>query len=98
VLIGRKRPARRADRPAAGEEPVPFEPAPASRRSEHHSRPDTYDRSRSDPLHGVRIGSELAYASHLRKLPKHDYLGEQVREKLVYYPTVTREAFHNQAG
>jgi ferredoxin--NADP+ reductase len=29
-------------------------------------------------------------------LRNHEYLGEIVREKLVYYPTVTREAFDNK--
>ena len=28
-------------------------------------------------------------------LPQHEYLGEEVRNKLVYYPTVTREKFDN---
>ncbi len=60
--------------------------------------PDTYERFEKVVLvHGVRVGSELAYAEFIAdELPKHDYLGEQVREKLVYYPTVTREAFRNQ--
>jgi len=60
--------------------------------------PDTYDRFEKVILvHGVRIGSELAYRELISEgLPKHDYLGEQVRDKLIYYPTVTREAFRNQ--
>jgi ferredoxin--NADP+ reductase len=60
--------------------------------------PDTYERFEKVVLvHGVRIGSELAYAKFIEsELPHHDYLGEQVREKLIYYPTVTREAFRNQ--
>ena len=60
--------------------------------------PDTYDRFEKVILvHGVRIGSELAYREFIsEELPKHDYLGEQVRSKLIYYPTVTREAFRNQ--
>ena len=28
-------------------------------------------------------------------MPQHEYLGELIREKLIYYPTVTREAFRN---
>jgi ferredoxin--NADP+ reductase len=28
-------------------------------------------------------------------LPNHEYLGDMVREKLLYYPTVTREQFRN---
>ena len=30
------------------------------------------------------------------ELPRHDHLGELVRDQLVYYPTVTREPFRNQ--
>jgi ferredoxin--NADP+ reductase len=29
-------------------------------------------------------------------LPRHEYLGEQVRSALVYCPTVTREPFHRE--
>ena len=47
--------------------------------------------------HGVRYTSELAYANFLtQELPGHEYLGELIKEKLIYYPTVTREDFHNQ--
>ena len=31
-----------------------------------------------------------------RGLREHEYLGEWAREQLVYYPTVTRESFHNE--
>ena len=60
--------------------------------------PDTYERFEKVVLvHGVRKVDELAYADLIaQELPQHDYLGEQVREKLVYYPTVTREPFRNQ--
>ena len=59
--------------------------------------PDTYERFEKVVLvHGVRIGSELAYAKFIEaELPHDDFLGEQVRQKLIYYPTVTREAFRN---
>jgi ferredoxin/flavodoxin---NADP+ reductase len=59
---------------------------------------DTYERFEKVVLvHGVRVGSELAYADLIQaELPQDDYLGEQVREKLIYYPTVTREPFRNQ--
>ena len=41
--------------------------------------------------------SELAYADFIEKeLPNNEFFGEQVREKLIYYPTVTREPFRNQ--
>ena len=48
-------------------------------------------------VHGVRHISELAYQDYIsRELPEHEYLGEIVRDKLLYYPTVTREPFiHN---
>ena len=47
--------------------------------------------------HGVRYVSELAYQDRIEnELPNNEYFGETVRDKLVYYPTVTREAFRNQ--
>lgn len=60
--------------------------------------PEVYDRyERVVLLHGVREVKELAYHDFLsRELPEHEFLGELVRDKLVYYPTVTREAFRNQ--
>ncbi len=40
---------------------------------------------------------ELAYHELISQhLPKHEYLGELVRDKLVYFPTVTREDFHTR--
>lgn len=48
-------------------------------------------------IHGVRTVSELAYADFITKeLPENEYFGEEVRNKLIYYPTVTREQFRNQ--
>ena len=48
-------------------------------------------------VHGVRRVSDLAYADYItHELPEHEYLGEDVSEKLIYYPTVTREPFRNQ--
>ena len=60
--------------------------------------PDTYDRFDQIVLvHGVRYVSELAYADLItRELPDHEFLGENVRKKLIYYPTVTRQPFHHQ--
>ncbi|TQV70166.1 ferredoxin--NADP reductase [Exilibacterium tricleocarpae] len=47
--------------------------------------------------HGVRYTSELAYAAYIEnELPQNEFFGDEVREKLVYYPTVTREPFRNQ--
>lgn len=46
--------------------------------------------------HGVRTVSELAYSDYIQnELPQHEYFGEMVREKLIYYPTVTREPYKN---
>ncbi|RMF17963.1 MAG: ferredoxin--NADP reductase [Gammaproteobacteria bacterium] len=57
--------------------------------------PETYERFDKVILtHGVRYVSELAYRDLiLNELPNNAYFGEQVRDQLVYYPTVTREAF-----
>jgi ferredoxin--NADP+ reductase len=59
---------------------------------------ETYDRFEKIVLvHGVRYVSELAYADFIEmQLPNNEFIGEQVREKLIYYPTVTREPFRNQ--
>jgi len=47
--------------------------------------------------HGVRQISDLAYADQIEHaLLQHAYLGPLVREKLIYYPTVTREAYKNR--
>ncbi len=46
--------------------------------------------------HGVRYESELAYQELIcEELPGNEYFGDLVREKLLYYPTVTREAYRN---
>jgi ferredoxin--NADP+ reductase len=60
--------------------------------------PETYERFEKVVLiHGVRLVSELAYADFIEnRLPTHELLGELVRDKLIYYPTVTREAFRHQ--
>ena len=48
-------------------------------------------------VHGVRHVSELAYTKLLtHTLSENPYFGEMVKEKLIYYPTVTREKFRNQ--
>lgn len=57
--------------------------------------PGVYERfDRVILAHGVRVSGELAYANHIRhELPKHEFLGEDVAAKLLYYPTVTREEY-----
>jgi len=60
--------------------------------------PEIYERYDKIILtHGVRTVSELAYQDTIiNELPRNEYFGEQVKEKLIYYPTVTREHFRNQ--
>ena len=60
--------------------------------------PETYERFEKVVLvHGVRQVDELAYKEVItEELPSNEYFGEDVRQKLIYYPTVTREAFRNQ--
>lgn len=60
--------------------------------------PEVYERfDKVVLMHGVRFVSELAYADYIQnELPANEYFGDVVREKLIYYPTVTREPFRNQ--
>jgi ferredoxin--NADP+ reductase len=60
--------------------------------------PDTYERfERVVVAHTVRQVAELAYRDLISKdLPAHEFLGEIVAGKLLYYPSVTREPFPTQ--
>jgi len=60
--------------------------------------PETYERFKKViVVHGVREVKELAYQQLFEQdLPQHELLGEMVHDKLIYYPTVTREPFRNQ--
>ncbi|MHB1669877.1 MAG: ferredoxin--NADP reductase [Thiomonas sp.] len=60
--------------------------------------PETYERFEKVILvHGARHVSDLAYAEFIQyELPEHEYLGDWTRERLIYYPTVTREPFKYQ--
>ncbi|MFT8245692.1 ferredoxin--NADP reductase [Roseomonas sp. BN140053] len=59
--------------------------------------PEAYDRFDKVVLcHGVREVAELACRDLIEELPEHEFLGEMLRDKLLYYPTVTREPFRNQ--
>ena len=60
--------------------------------------PEAYERFEKIVLiHGTRTVSEVAYADYIQhELPKNEFFGEDVAEKLIYYPTVTREPFRNQ--
>ena len=60
--------------------------------------PETYQRFEKVVLvHGVRQVDELAYRDVItEELPTNEFFGEDVRQKLIYYPTVTREPFRNR--
>ena len=60
--------------------------------------PDVYERFDSIVLvHGCRQVSELSYGEELvAKLRDDELFGPLLSEKLVYYPTVTREPFRNR--
>ncbi|PWR22779.1 ferredoxin--NADP reductase [Zavarzinia aquatilis] len=60
--------------------------------------PEVYEKFEKIILvHGVREVAELAYHDLIEhELPDNEFFGELVREKLIYYPTVTREPFRNQ--
>jgi ferredoxin--NADP+ reductase len=60
--------------------------------------PETYERFEKVILiHGVRHVNELAYTDLIENiLPNDEFFGELVKDKLIYYPTVTREPFRNQ--
>lgn len=60
--------------------------------------PEVYERFGKIVLvHGCRVVSELAYGERLvENLRRDEFFGEVLAGKLVYYPTVTREPFHNR--
>lgn len=60
--------------------------------------PETYERFEKIVLvHGCRQVAELAYGERITsQLPRDELIGDYVREKLIYYPTVTREPYHNR--
>lgn len=60
--------------------------------------PEIYDNYESIVLvHGCRQIPELAYGEQLvERLRDHEFLGDLIRDKLHYYPTVTREPFRNR--
>jgi ferredoxin--NADP+ reductase len=59
---------------------------------------EVYDRFEKVILvHGVRKVDDLAYKDFIEnELPKNEFFGDEVKKKLIYYPTVTREAFKNE--
>ena len=102
---GRDRGRPQADRHAGDRQP-PTRPdaVPARHRHgacavpQHHPRPRGLREIRPDRRGARRpLDRDLAYSGYLQDdLPKDELIGELVREKLIYYPTVTREPFrHN---
>lgn len=60
--------------------------------------PETYEQyDKVIVTHGCRFKEELAYQELINEhLPNNEFFGAMVAEKLIYYPTVTREPFKNQ--
>ena len=59
--------------------------------------PETYERFEKVVLiHGCRQVAELAYGETITTLPEDELLSDSIGDKLVYYPTVTREPFRNR--
>src|SRR3546814_4723193 len=60
--------------------------------------PDVFERfEKVVVVHGVRRVNDLAYHDYIsEELPHHEFLGDIVRDKLIYYPTVTREPWKYQ--
>jgi ferredoxin--NADP+ reductase len=90
LLIANLRPARNLYLLATGTGLAPFMSVIKD--------PETYERFEKVVLvHGVRRARELAYRDHItRELPRHELLGDLVRRRLLYVPTVTREPFERR--
>jgi len=60
--------------------------------------PEIYDRfERVILVHGTRHIDDLAYQDVIENdLPNHEYLGDEIKQKLSYYPTVTRESYKHE--
>jgi ferredoxin--NADP+ reductase len=90
LLLGNLRPARNLYFLSTGTGLAPFMSLVRD--------PEVYDYCEKLVLvHGCRRVAELAYSEYITEhLPAHELLGEMVRDKLLYYPTVTRESFHTE--
>ncbi len=60
--------------------------------------PEVYDQfDKVILIHGVRHIKDLAYYDHFKtELQNHEFIGDIVKEKLIYYPIVSREPFENE--
>ena len=68
-----------------------------TRALEHLAHPGTGVCNPQPAVHGCRQVSELAYGEELvGKLRDDELFGPLLSEKLLYYPTVTREPFRNR--
>tara|TARA_Y100000022_G_scaffold24435_2_gene18507 strand:+ start:52041 stop:52826 length:786 start_codon:yes stop_codon:yes gene_type:complete len=59
---------------------------------------EVYDRFEKVILvHGVRRINDLAYKDFIEnELPNNEFFGQEIKNQLIYYPTVTREPFKNE--
>ena len=59
---------------------------------------EVYDRFEKVILvHGVRKINDLAYKDFIENdLPNNEFFGDEIRNQMIYYPTVTRESFKNE--
>lgn len=60
--------------------------------------PETYERYEMVVLvHGCRHVAELAYGERImQEWPNDEFVGDNISQQLIYYPTVTREPFRNR--
>lgn len=60
--------------------------------------PEVYEKFEKIILvHGVRKVDDLAYRDFITQaLINNEFLGDEVKQKLIYYPTVTREPFEHE--
>jgi ferredoxin/flavodoxin---NADP+ reductase len=90
LLLGNLAPGRRLYLLATGTGFAPF--ASILRDPETWERFDTVV-----AVEGCRDAAELAFASEtVMEVRGHEYLGEMAADKLLYYATVTREAYHHR--
>ena len=59
--------------------------------------PDVYEQFEKLSWFTAYATKDLAYYDRFAKeLPEHEYLGDLVKEKLIYYPIVSREEYAHQ--
>lgn len=90
LILGNLKPGKRLFLFATGTGFAPF--------SSILKDPETYEAfDHVIAVEGCRQAAELQYATQtVMALRDHEFLGEMVADKLHYYATVTREAYHHQ--